>query len=188
MRTPEPLAGRERSSAMPHNSIRSGKDARGRTPSPASSCVRACARVSGAGGVRSRPHLVGTQLGRLGPGSPVRPPRHSPALRFPRPGGAASAGLGFCGPRRAVRSSLWGQRGGSSLPARASMPRESGSLPAGLAAPLLRPRSPCRCAHSSTRSPGGTVSPAHLSNQRERSPCFGAWEPRVSSGVRTPSG
>lgn len=87
------------SPAMPHNSIRSGKDAEWPgAPSPRVACSPACARVGGAGertlGLAGS-LAWGRSWGRLGPGSPRWPPRRSQALRYPPPGGSAPPKAGF---------------------------------------------------------------------------------------------
>lgn len=154
-------------------------------PRPASPRVRACAAwVGEAGGVRAGlagppPPCVGTQLGSLGPGSPPRPPRRSLVLRSPAPGGAASPGLGVCGPHGGVRGFLWGQKGtfapgrGFHGPGkRASCALRPWAAPCWACSSPVRisePSAGCAPLSPSRSSPGRTVRPAHFSNQRKRS-------------------
>lgn len=102
---------------MPHNSIRSGKDASLPGPQSPRVAVRPCVR-SGRWGWGAYapgswdPPAPGRSRGRRWPSSPRRPSRRSQAPRSPsRPGEPPSPGLGFCGPHGAVRSSPCGSEG-----------------------------------------------------------------------------
>lgn len=92
---------------------------------------RRCASVRALGSVGSRltgPLAWGRSWGRLGPGSPQRPPRHSLGPRGSPldPAEPTSPGLGFCGPPGGARSSPWGQRSVLRVPSASRLARHSG--------------------------------------------------------------